>query len=113
MGQTIEDRFERLTELEDKIVDDLENIHDVSDDDDDDEKEAQNAFKMYKKCENLSKKSLKKMKKIDKKITKIVLKMKKNLYPDESNWKKWTGKDFKRFVFAKNVAKKEKTVRKI
>ena len=66
---------------------------------------------MYEKCENLSKSSLDKMKKIDDKITKIVLKMKKNLYPDESNWKNWTGKDFQRFVFGKITEKKQRTVR--
>ena len=70
--QTTEDRFERITELEDKIIDDLENM-DFSDD----EKETENTFKMYQKCESLSKSSLDKMKKIDDKITKLVLKMKK------------------------------------
>ena len=85
--------------MEELILDHLRNEEENESDDDDDEKEAENLLNIYKKCHKLSQKTSSKLSKIDKKFKKLVLKMEKNLYPDEKKWKEWNGKEFRRFVF--------------
>ena len=95
--QSPEGCLERIKDLEEEILSHLKTFNEDSDSDSEDEKEEQNLLEVYKTCLDLSENTKSKLSKIHKNFKKLVSKMEKKLFPDETLWRKWTGNDFKRF----------------
>ena len=99
----MEQRLEKISNLQDKIGVDLKEADDT-DFTKKDEKEQKKYYHNYKNYQTLSKNSLEKMKKIDNEIENITSKIKSLVVPDTDQWEKWTGRDLKKCVDVETVS---------
>ena len=93
----MEDRLRKITELEDSIGVELKEA-DETDFIKKGEKEQKEALDFYNSCKTMSENSSKKMNEICENLVTVVSKIKPLVIPDESQWRKWTPRDFQKFV---------------